>query len=89
MNDRLRFELVALFGCYRVDMAETLDVVDMNLTAATMDAVQTAADALLKLSGQGRRQQDLVAALDGTTSLVLCMWLMDTGFADPFYFTAA
>ena len=43
MNDRLRFELVALFGCYRVNMAETLDVVDMNLTAATMDAVQTAA----------------------------------------------
>ena len=56
MNDGLRFELVALFGCYRVNMAETLDVVDMDLTAATMDAVQTAADALLKLSGQGRRQ---------------------------------
>lgn len=73
----------------RVNMAETLDVVDMDLTAATMDTVQTAADELLKLSGQGRRQQDLVAALDGTTSLVLCMWLMDTGFADPFYFTAA
>lgn len=89
MNDRLRLELVALFGCYRVNMAETLDAVNMDLTAATMDAVQTAADELLKLSGQGRRQQDLVAALDGTTSLVLCMWLMDTGFADPFYDTAA
>jgi len=89
MRDRIRLELVALFGGYRVDMAEALDVVDMDLTAATMDAVQTAADELLKLSGQGHRQQDLVAALDGTTSLVLCMWLMDTGFASPFYDTAA
>jgi len=87
-RNRLQHELIALFGRNRVEMAEALDVVDLDLTAPVMDAVQ-AADALLKVSGQPHRQRELVDGLDDTTAFVLCMWLLDTGFAGQFYGQAA
>jgi len=80
MNERLKHELISLFGRDRVERAEVLDVVDLPITAAAMQTVQVAADALLKETGKAHRQRELVDDLDNTTALLLCMWLMDTDF---------
>ena len=89
MSDRLKHELVTLFGRGRVEQAERTDVADLDLTAERMDAVHDAADAILKRLGQPSRQREIVDSLTNDTALVLCMWLMDTGFADTVYGAAA
>jgi hypothetical protein len=81
MNHKLRNELIVLFGRGRVEMAEAVDVVELDLTAPRMEAVQAACDELLKHTGQPRRQREIVDSLTDGTALVLCMWLMDTDFA--------
>ena len=89
MNQLLRAELVSLFGRELVAKAQITDVVDLDLTASRVEAVHDATDALLKHSGKPKLQQTTVAGLDDMTALMLCMWLMDTGFADHIYQHAA
>ena len=89
MNERLKHELIALFGRGRVEQAEITDVADLELTAELMDAVHDAAEAILKRLGQPSRQREIVDNLDAETALVLCMWLMDTDFANTVYGAAA
>lgn len=89
MNGIRQAELVSLFGRGLVDRAKATDVVDLDLTAKRMDAVHDATDSLLQHSGKPKLQQATVAGLDDMTALVLCMWLMDTDFADRIYQYAA
>jgi len=89
MSDRLKHELIALFGRGRVEQAEITDVADLDITSEQMNAVHDAADAILKRPGQPSWQRELVEDLDGQTTLLLCMWLMDTDFAGRIYVVAA
>ena len=89
MIEKLRHELVALFGRGLVQQAEITDVADLDITADQMDAVHHAADAILKHPGQPSRQRELVDDLDEQTTLLLCMWLMDTDFAGRIYAAVA
>ena len=89
MSRLIETELVSLFGRELVDKARVTDVVDLELTASRMDAVHDATDALLKHSGKPKLQQATIATLDDMTALMLCMWVMDTGFADRIYQYAA
>ena len=61
----------------------SLDPIELPLfiTAADMEAVEAAADALLKESGRPHRQRELVDRLDNSTALLLCMWQMDNGLS--------
>ena len=89
MSSIMQAELVSLFGRGLVEKAQTTDVVDLDLTASRMEAVHDATDALLKHSGSPKLQHATVAGLDDMTALMLCMWLLDTGFADRIYQHAA
>lgn len=89
MSELIQAELVSLFGRGMVDRAKATDVVDLELTASRVDAVHDATDALLQHPGKPKLQQATVAALDDMTTLMLCMWLMDTGLAERIYQHAA
>ena len=89
MNRLIDAELVSLFGRKLVDKAQATDVVELDLSATRVDAVHDACEALLLHSGRPKQQQATIVALDDMTTLMLCMWLMDTGLADWIYQHAA
>jgi hypothetical protein len=85
MSKHIQSELVSLFGRPMVSRAQATDVIELDLTAARMDAVHDATDALLQHSGKPKLQRAVIASLDDMTTLMLCMWLLDTDFASRIY----
>lgn len=81
MSPQIEMELRHLFGAALVEEAARTDPASLDLSAALMDAVHTAADTLLAHRGDMPAQRATVAALPADVRLVLCMWLMDTGLA--------
>jgi hypothetical protein len=81
MKRRLAAELRHLFGAALLQTAEQTDPGALELSAALVDAVHDAADALLAHRGDVAAQRAIVAALPDGVRLLTCMWLLDTGLA--------
>ena len=73
MKQRLRAELVALFGRDAVDKAKAGRVVMDTLTA---QGVHKASSALLSLEGQPIRQRELVATYPEPLKTALIQWVL-------------
>jgi hypothetical protein len=81
MKRRLTAELRHLFGAAVLQTAEQTDPAALELSAALVDAVHEAADALLAHRGDVTAQRAIVAGLPYPVRLLTCMWILDTGLA--------
>jgi hypothetical protein len=81
MKRRLAAELRHLFGAAVLQTAEQTDLAALELSAALVDAVHEAADALLAHRGDPAAQRAIVAGLPDPVRLLTCMWLLDTELA--------
>lgn len=70
-----------LFGEPVTSLAKIVSLEALEITPDLMESVHDAADALLTMSGQTKRQSSYLAGLPFTVRLVLCMWLTDTDLA--------
>ena len=70
-----------LFGEVVWSVAAATDPATLDLSAALMDRVHDAADALLTLREHLAEQHRYIGGLPFDVRLVLCMWLMDTDLA--------
>lgn len=77
MTERLRHELVALFGADLVADAERMDLA--GVTADEAREASRAATKLRKLQQWPRSQRDVVEAMERPAALLLCRRLMEPG----------
>ena len=77
----IRQDLKQLFGEPVSSLARIVGLESLEITPELMESVHDAADALLTMSGQTKRQRSYLAGLPFNVRLVLCMWLTDTELA--------